>query len=193
MQLPMMSTLKLLTESPGVCCRWDVGCYVFQGARVFDGQYGRFNLVVVNFWAYCGRILMFQLLLLAGTGESTSRLLFTLAMMPLLFGDTFGEICGSLYGRLRFPVYGLGEVNSKSVEGTLAVLVSSLAAQIGTFYVLFDMGRESDGFFHTHPVLVFGYTCFFAAIVEAAAPRSTDNFFLQVQTLLLLLLARRAR
>ena len=60
LQLPIISTLKILTESGNRF--FDIGRYIFQGSRVFDGRYGRFNLVVVNFWAYAGRIIMFQLL-----------------------------------------------------------------------------------------------------------------------------------
>ena len=60
LQLPVISTLKILTESGSRF--FDIGRYIFQGSRVFDGRYGRFNLVVVNFWAYAGRIIMFQLL-----------------------------------------------------------------------------------------------------------------------------------
>ena len=42
-------------------------------------------------------------------------------------------------------------------------------------------------FFVVHPVLVFFYTCVIAAFVETAAPRSTDNFFLQTVSLVVLM------
>ena len=54
LQLPIISTLKILTESGHRF--FDIGRYIFQGSRVFDGRYGRFNLVVVNFWAYAGTL-----------------------------------------------------------------------------------------------------------------------------------------
>ena len=56
--------------------------------------------------------------------------LFALSVMPLLWGDSFGEIVGSFFGRLTFQVKGLGDVNTKTVEGTLAVFVSSFIAQL---------------------------------------------------------------
>eukprot|EP00462_Mataza_sp_D1_P014949 CAMPEP_0175156950 /NCGR_PEP_ID=MMETSP0087-20121206/21912_1 /TAXON_ID=136419 /ORGANISM="Unknown Unknown, Strain D1" /LENGTH=287 /DNA_ID=CAMNT_0016444467 /DNA_START=53 /DNA_END=913 /DNA_ORIENTATION=+ len=83
LQLPVISSLKFLTESGNNCK--DLGRFVFQGSRVMDGQYGRFNLVVVNFWAYAGRIIMFQMLISRGTEEQLSSALFMLAFQPLLW------------------------------------------------------------------------------------------------------------
>jgi len=185
LQLPIISTLKIMTESGKRCA--DIGRYIFQGSRVFDGKYGRFNLVVVNFWAYAGRIIMFQLLVRSNDLSDESKgLLFALSMMPLLWGDSFGEIVGSFFGKMHFQVRGLGDVNTKTVEGTLAVFASSFVAQIYVYYVMFRLDNDS-GFFVYHPVLVFFYTCVFAAFVESAAPRSTDNFFLQTLSLVVLM------
>ena len=47
------------------------------------------------------------------------------------------------------------------------------------FYYMFGLTNSMD-FFIFHPLLVFFYTCVIAAFAECAAPRSTDNFFLQV-------------
>jgi dolichol kinase len=51
-------------------------------------------------------------------------------MQPLLWGDSFGEIIGSFFGKWKFNVYGLGDVNQKTVEGTFAVFLSSFIAQV---------------------------------------------------------------
>jgi len=187
LQLPIISALKIMTESGERC--FDIGRYIFQGSRVFDGQYGRFNLVVVNFWAYAGRIIMFQLLVRSNQSENAKGVLFGLGMMPLLWGDSFGEIIGSFYGKLHFKVRGLGDVNTKTVEGTVAVFASSFVAQIYMYYHIFEL--KTDEFFVYHPVYVFFYTCVIAAFVESAAPRSTDNFFLQTITLVVLMASTR--
>lgn len=187
LQLPIISALKVMTESGDRC--FDIGRYIFQGSRVFDGQYGRFNLVVVNFWAYAGRIIMFQLLVRSNQSEDAKGVLFGLAMMPLLWGDSFGEIIGSFYGKLHFKVRGLGDVNTKTVEGTVAVFASSFVAQIYMYYYIFEL--KTDEFFVYHPVYVFFYTCVIAAFVESAAPRSTDNFFLQTISLVVLMASAR--
>lgn len=186
LQLPVISCLKIATESGNRC--FDIGRYIFQGSRVFDGRYGRFNLVVVNFWAYAGRIIMFQLLVMSTQSDEAKGVLFALSMMPLLWGDSFGEIVGSFFGKRTFQVRGIGDVNTKTVEGTLAVFASSFVAQIVVYYNIFGLD-VSTNFFTFHPLLVFFYTCVIAAIVECAAPRSTDNFFLQTLTLVVLMLS----
>ena len=188
LQLPVISTLKILTESGNRF--FDIGRYIFQGSRVFDGRYGRFNLVVVNFWAYAGRIIMFQMLVRSNQSDEAKGILFALSMMPLLWGDSFGEIIGSFFGKWTFQVRGLGDVNTKTVEGTFAVFASSFAAQIFVYYYMFELSSGS-GFFVLHPVLVFFYTCVIAAFVESAAPRSTDNFFLQTLSLVVLMASVR--
>ena len=188
LQLPVISTLKILTESGNRF--FDIGRYIFQGSRVFDGRYGRFNLVVVNFWAYAGRIIMFQMLVRSNQSDEAKGILFALSMMPLLWGDSFGEIIGSFFGKWTFQVRGLGDVNTKTVEGTFAVFASSFVAQIFVYYYMFELSSGS-GFFVLHPVLVFFYTCVIAAFVESAAPRSTDNFFLQTLSLVVLMASVR--
>ena len=110
--------------------------------------------------------------------------------MPIMWGDSFGEIIGSFYGRIKFQVRGLGDVNTKSVEGTLAVFVSSLVAQIFMYYCLFGLDSQASLFLF-HPLVVFFYTCVVAAFVECAAPRSTDNFFLQTCSLVLVMASLR--
>lgn len=185
LQLPIISTLKILTES-GLFF-WDIGRYIFQGSRVLDGRYGRFNLVVVNFWAYAGRIIMFQLILRRDMSEDVANVLWVLAMMPLLWGDAFGELVGSFYGKMKFKVRGLGEVNEKTVEGTLAVFLSSYAAMLVMYYYLMDPAIANESLFVFHPTVVFLYASVLASILESVAPRSTDNFFLEVGSLLVLL------
>jgi hypothetical protein len=184
LQLPFIFSLKYLTES-GKTCK-DLGRFVFQGSRVMDGQYGRFNLVVVNFWAYAGRIIMFQILTIYGFEDSVCRAMFMLSFMPLLWGDTFGEVIGSFFGKHQFEVRGLGDVNRKSIEGTFAVFLSSYVSMLFAFYTFASLPAS---IFIYHPALVFFYTSVIASIVEAAAPRSTDNFFLEVGSLLLLCLS----
>ena len=157
---------------------------------MFDGRYGRLNLVAVIFWGYSGRIIMFQLLVRSAHSDAVKGILFALSLMPLMWGDSFGEIIGSFFGRIKFQVRGLGDVNTKSVEGTLAVFVSSLLAQIVLYYNLFGLDSKA-GLFVYHPVVVFLYTCVVATFVECAAPRSTDNFFLQTCSLVLLMASLR--
>ena len=54
------------------------------------------------------------------------------------------------------------------------------------YYYMFEL-TSASGFFVFHPAFVFAYTCVIAAFVESAAPRSTDNFFLQTLSLAVLM------
>merc|ERR1719323_2875669 len=103
---------------------------------------------------------MFQLLVRSNQSDEAKGILFALSMMPLLWGYSFGKI--------TFQVRGLGDVNTKTVEGTFAVFASSFVAQIFMYYFMFELNNMS-GFFIFHPVVVFLYTCIIAAIVESAA------------------------
>jgi len=161
LQLPIIFTIKKRTEF-----HW-LGNFVYQGCRIRDGQYGRFNQVVVNFWAYCARIIMMILLHWGQYDEPTTRLLFALAMQPLIWGDTFGEIIGSFFGKIEF-----------------SVLASSFVSLMIAYRTL--VPDSADIFIFDHWI-VFLYTAFVSMIVEVGAPRSTDNFFLQTCGLILLL------
>jgi len=178
LQLPIIFTIKKYSEFHSI------GDFVFQGCRIRDGQFGRFNQVVVNFWAYCARIIMMIMLAEANYDNPTNRVLISLAMQPLIWGDTFGEVIGSFFGRYEFNVLGIGEVNKKTVEGTIAVFISSLVALYLTYYLVKE---EGIAMFKYDYNTVFFYTAFLCTIVEVGAPRSTDNFFLQTCGLFILL------
>merc|ERR1711957_254561 len=178
MQTPVIFCIKKSTEFT------TIGNFVFQGCRIRDGQFGRFNQVVVNFWAYCARIIMMIMLAEANYDNPTNRVLISLAMQPLIWGDTFGEVIGSFFGRYEFNVLGIGEVNKKTVEGTIAVFISSLVALYLTYYLVKE---EGIAMFKYDYNTVFFYTAFLCTIVEVGAPRSTDNFFLQTCGLFILL------
>jgi dolichol kinase len=112
----------------------------------------------------------------ANYDNQTNRVIFALSMQPLIWGDTFGEVIGSFFGKLEFNVLGIGEVNKKTVEGTISVFISSLAGLYATYYLVLEEGVTMFKYdVHT----VFFYTAFLCMIVEVGAPRSTDNFFLQ--------------
>ena len=169
MHLPVIFTIKKYSEFHSI------GDFVFQGCRIRDGQYGRFNQIVVNYWAYCARIIMNIMLSSRGFDEPTNRLLWALSMQPLIWGDTFGEIIGSFYGKMEFNVIGIGEINKKTVEGTLAVFISSFIG-LALVYIM-CVPIDADLFIYG-PVVTCFYHAFFSMIIEVGAPRSTDNFFL---------------
>ena len=161
-----------------------IGDFVYQGCRIRDGQYGRFNQVVVNFWAYCARIIMMIMLTQQGFDEPTNQTIIALAMQPLIWGDTFGELIGSFFGRMEFNVIGIGEINKKTVEGTASVFISSYMSLVIVYWMLAPQGVQM---FFQHYAFVFLYTSFICMVVEVGAPRGTDNFFLQTVCMAVLL------
>ena len=180
LQLPIIFAIKKYAEFKSI------GDFVFQGCRIRDGQYGRFNQIVVNYWAYSARIIMHIMLTARGFDEDTNKVLIALAVQPLIWGDTFGEVIGSFFGRYEFNVIGIGEINKKTVEGTSAVFLSSFLSLLFVYWLLVPANTQL--FIHSGL-----FTCFYHAIlstiVEVGAPRSTDNFFLQTVGLYILLQA----
>jgi len=114
--------------------------------------------------------------------ESVDNAIFIIAMQPLIWGDTFGEVIGSFYGKREFYVRGIGEVNKKTVEGTIGCFVSSFVSLVVTYGIY---GSEIPFILPT--VIVLLYTSLIATFVEVASFRGTDNFFLQTVVLLVLL------
>ena len=76
----------------------------------------------------------------ANHDNRTNRVIFSLSMQPLIWGDTFGEVIGSFFGKYEFNVLGIGEINKKTVEGTVSVFLSSLASLYATYYLVKEEG-----------------------------------------------------
>ena len=94
--------------------------------------------------------------------------------MPIIVGDSFGEIVGGTWGKQKIQVWGMGETNKKSYEGTAAVFLSSLVCLIGAaaYYNL-----NSSAY-------ALAFVCsFVSTFVELYAPRSTDNVFMLLANL----------
>ena len=142
----------------------------------------------MNYWAYCARIIMMIMLSSRNYDEPTNKIFIALAVQPLIWGDTFGEVIGSFFGRMEFNVLGIGEINKKTVEGTSAVFVSSFVSLIVVYWMLIEPGVE---LFYYNYVFTCFYHAIISMIVEVAAPRSTDNFFLQTFGLYILLVSRK--
>ena len=118
--------------------------------------------------------------------EPTNKILIGLAVQPLIWGDTFGEVIGSFFGRHEFSVIGIGEINKKTVEGTIAVFLSSFFSLLLVYHCLVETDVQ---LFYLNPVITCFYHAIVSMIVEVAAPRSTDNFFLQTMGLYILLVS----
>ena len=162
---------------------WRAWSYLFGAAdRIRDGRYAQLNYFVAGQSGSMGR-LVFLIITHAALPPEDERpalwMLFTsLSFLPLTLGDALGEIVGTPCGRHSFPVYGIGEINKKSVEGCIAVFLGSLVPCLcATFlYNGADEGELSAWTKIGLPVCVAVATL----VTETWSPRSTDNFAIPV-------------
>ena len=92
----------------------------------------------------------------------------------LLFGDAFGEIIGAPFGKHTFSVKGLGEINKKSIEGCIAVFITTLIPSWILIYVKSDWKNE---YWLYWTVVIGSVLC---VLTETFSFRSTDNFTIPV-------------
>jgi hypothetical protein len=103
---------------------------MFYGAqtRVMDGMLGRANcLLILTFWA----LFKFALIPIGGQlqvlyAPEHFALLFAFIWGTYLVVDTLSEVGGSLYGTMKIKVRGVGDVNRKSIAGTVTGLVGGI-------------------------------------------------------------------
>jgi len=97
--------------------------------RIMDGTLGRANcLVITMLWSVFKFIMVplgFQLA--AVFPPATYATLFAFVWLSYLIGDGTAEIVGQLFGTQKLRVWGIGEVNRKSVAGTWGCFLGSLA------------------------------------------------------------------
>ncbi len=102
-------------------------------ARIMDGTLGRANaLLILTLWSLF-RFVMLPIGLQLGRvfPPSTYATVFAFIWISYLTSDALSEIVGSLFGRQKLRVWGIGEVNRKSIAGTWACFLGSLALCLG--------------------------------------------------------------
>jgi hypothetical protein len=143
----------------------------FYGAqsRVMDGTLARANCVLITMLWTAFNFVMLPL------GAELSRLytpvqfgaVFALIWGSYMIGDTASEVFGSLIGRQRIKVLGIGDVNRKSVAGTLAGFAFCLAFCL--WVVLTN--RLPPAWIGLAVVVSVVNT-----VLELVSPRGTDDF-----------------
>lgn len=98
-------------------------------ARVMDGTLGRANCLVITMLWSVFKFLMVPLgfQLASVFPPTTYATLFAFVWLSYLGGDGLSEIVGQTLGKQKLRVWGVGEVNRKSVAGTWACFLGSLA------------------------------------------------------------------
>jgi hypothetical protein len=167
-------TMLALYRSDGFLGRVAYGAQ----ARVMDGTLGRANCLVITMLWSVFKLLMvpigFQLAAVFPPG--TYGALFALVWISYLGGDGLSEIVGQLLGRQRLRVWGVGEVNRKSVAGTWACFLGSLGIGLGIVHA----NALGPAWVGLAVVLSVSNTFF-----ELVSPRGTDDFTMATANALL--------
>lgn len=90
--------------------------------------------------------------------------LMTIVVNPAGYGDALAEVVG-VHGKLRFQVYGMGETNTKSVEGMVAMFLGSTVLSLSDAWAI-------GGW----PWLML--VGLLSTIAETWSPRAFDNVFI---------------
>jgi hypothetical protein len=138
-------------------------------SRIMDGVLGRANaLVILTLWSLFKFIMVPLGAELAATfPPHTYAALFAIVWISYLGSDALSEVVGSLWGKQRLRVWGVGEVNRKSVAGTAACFLGSLAICLWLVYAN-GLGLPWVG-------LAVAVSISNTAL-ELFSPRATDDF-----------------
>ncbi len=138
-------------------------------ARVLDGVLGRANaLCIATLWSGFKFVMIPLAVPLSGIySPKTYAVVYAFIWLSYAAADFASEIFGSLWGRHRIQVWGLGEINRKSWTGVVAGFICVLVLNVTLVYV------------HQLSVawLVLGVLLAVTnPLIELISPRGTDDF-----------------
>ena len=143
----------------------------FYGAqsRVMDGVLARANcLLITTLWTVFKFVMVPVGAQLASLFRpSEFAVVFALIWGSYMITDTAAEVGGSLFGRQTLRVWGIGDVNRKSIGGTLSGFVVSLVFCVG---IVLGHGLPAP-WVGLAVVLAVSNT-----LLELFSPRGTDDF-----------------
>jgi hypothetical protein len=145
----------------------------FYGAqsRIMDGVLARANnLLITTLWT-AFKFVMVPLGAKLATVFPSSQfaIVFALIWGSYIAGDALAEIGGSLYGKQTLRVWGIGDVNRKSIGGTISGFAGSL---IFCLWVVLANGLP-PAWIALAVVIAISNT-----MLELFSPRGTDDFFM---------------
>jgi hypothetical protein len=138
-------------------------------SRVMDGVLARANcLLITTLWTLFKFVLVPIGAQLAGIFPRTEfAVVFALIWGSYLVADATAEIVGSLFGRQRLRVWGIGDVNRKSVEGTVGAFLAAL---------IFCVVVVTANNLGTPWLVLSGILATSNSLLELYSPRGTDDF-----------------
>jgi hypothetical protein len=144
---------------------------MFWGAqtRVMDGTLGRANCLLITMLWSAFKFVMVPLgtQLALHFPPQTFAPLFMLIWMSYTAADASAEIVGSIFGRQKLRVWGMGDVNRKSIAGTVAAFLGSLTLCLAVVFA----NHLPTPWLALALVLSISNTFF-----ELFSPRGTDDF-----------------
>ena len=145
----------------------------FYGAqsRIMDGVLARANnLLITTLWTAFKFVMVPLGAKLATTfPPSQFAIVFALIWGSYLAGDALAEVGGSLFGKQTLRVWGIGDVNRKSVGGTVSGFVGSLALCL---WVVLANGLPAPWIMLAVVISISN------TALELFSPRGTDDFFM---------------
>ncbi|MFI5183879.1 MAG: hypothetical protein ACHQNV_05745 [Vicinamibacteria bacterium] len=153
---------------------------MFYGAqsRVMDGGLARANcLLITTLWSVFKFILVpIGTQLAAVFPADLFAVVFALIWGSYTAADASSEIVGSLFGKQKLRVWGMGDVNRKSVAGTWAAFLCSL-----TFCLWLVLSHHLGAPWIVLAVVLAGSNTLF----ELSSPRGTDDLTMATANALL--------
>ena len=147
-------------------------------SRVMDGVLARANcLLITTLWT-CFKFVLVPIGAQLATVYSRDEfaVVFALIWGSYMVTDTLAEVGGSLFGKQRIRVRGIGDVNRKSVAGTVTGFVGALA-----FCVWIVAGHGLPSAWLALAVVIAVSN----SLLELVSPRGTDDFTMATANALL--------
>ncbi len=153
---------------------------LFYGAqsRIMDGSLARANcLLIATLWSAFKFVMVPIGLGLGGRfPPSTYATLFILIWGCYTAADATSEIVGSLFGKQKIRVWGMGEVNRKSWAGTAGGFLAALAVALAA---VLSQGLSGPWIGLALAIAVS------STVLELVSPRGTDDFTMATANALL--------
>ena len=148
-------------------------------SRIMDGVLGRANcLLIMTLWtAFKFVMVPLSLLLARYYPPEQFAVVFGLIWLSYITTDAFAEIFGSLFGKQTIKVWGVGDVNRKSVVGVVAGFSGALAVNLALV--------GANGLFIGPWIALAFVIALSNCLVELYSPRGTDDFTMATTNALL--------
>ena len=150
---------------------WLAAVLYGSAARVMDGVLARSNMLLITTLWTAFKFVMVPIggALARAYPADQFAVVFALIWGSYIVTDALAEIGGALYGKQTLRVWGIGDVNRKSVGGTVTGLVGCLVFCVWLLWA------------HGLPPIWLGLAGAIVlsnTVVELFAPRGTDDFFM---------------